>query len=777
MTNMTPIISNSLLVLGDKSTVAVQTSVASITVPEGGTAGFQVRLTARPSGDVRITVARTSGDANLTVSTGGSFTIRRADYARWVTVTLAASEDGDTAGGQAVFTISGDRNVKAATVTATEKDNDAAAFGIMVDKASLTVPEGGTASFQVKLSANPGKAVGVAVGRASGDADLSVVSGGTLAFDASNWSTYKTVIISAREDSDTASGQAVFALTAAGAQAVNVTANEADKGVIASGRVVIDPVSRIEGHLRIEVEVAGGKVSKAWSSATLFRGIEPMLKGRSPLDAPLITQRLCGVCTYIHGVCSVRAIEKAANVTVTDNARIVRNLMLGAQFLHDHIVHFYHLHGMDWIDVVKALSADPYSTEALAGELSPNARSIDFAAIKAKLQDLVNTGNLGPFANAYWGHSAYKLSPEENLLLVAHYLEGLKQQVVAARMHAILGGKNPHPQNMVVGGVTCGGSLNATELSKFRSCLAETVDFVDTIYMPDLKLVAGRYPEWAAIGGFHNFLAYGEFPLTLSEPSGLFMPRGMILDGDVMGVRPVDVARITEHVARSWYSGATDRHPASGETVPAWTGMDVEQRYSWSKAPRYDGQPMEVGPLARVLVAYGAGKPEFVQAVHGFLNATGLTQDQLFSTLGRTAARGIETQVIGKAMGSWLNELQAKLNAGDSEVFKNYTLPASATGVALNEAPRGALGHWLAIDGAKKIGNYQMVVPSTWNFGPRCSAGLPSPLEKALVGTPVTDAANPVEVLRVIHSFDPCIACGVHLIEKESGAKTYIKVI
>lgn len=757
----------------NENAIAIVTSVSGLEIPEGGQATFNIKLSARPAADVTINAVRSAGDADINVISGSSLKIRKRDYNKWHTITLSAVEDGDSAGGEATISLTGS-GVTPAQVIAGEIDNDSPGFGIVADKSTITVTEGGTAEFQVKLSSDPGQTVAVTAGRDGGDADITVVSGATCHFDPNTWDTYQPVTLAAATDSDELNGQATFALSAPGAATVYVTATEADTGGT-SRRVVIDPVSRIEGHLRIEVEVAGGRVTKAWSSATLFRGIESILEGRDPHDAPLITQRLCGVCTYIHQLCSVRAIEDAAGVTITDNARIVRNLGLGAQFLHDHAVHFYHLHGLDWADMVSALSADPTTTDNLARSLSPNADPIDYEAVKSRLQGLVNTGNLGPFANAYWGHSAYAMSPEENLLLVSHYLEALKKQLTAARMMAIFGGKNPHPQSTVVGGVTCGGELSTTRLNDFRTLLAEMRHFIDTAYLPDLRLVASRYPEWTSVGSFHNFLAVGEFPQGPNEPDDLFMPRGMIFNGDIFNVQPVDQARITEHVARSWYTGSMDRHPTDGETLPGFTGMDPEDRYSWSKAPRYDGEAMEVGPLARVLVGYGLGKPEFVTAVQNFLTETGLTEADLLSTLGRTAARAIETVIIGNAMVSWLDELEVNLAMGNRQIYTSYSL-SPGMGIGLNEAPRGALGHWIDIQDTA-IGKYQMVVPSTWNFGPRCATGIPGPLEQALVGVPVADPANPVEVLRVVHAFDPCLACAVHLFDRDSDETYKVKVL
>ncbi len=757
----------------------VEVSISSLKVPEGGNATFNVRLSSRPKKKtVKIKVKRISGDEHIRVASGKEMEFTSTNYNQWKTVTLKAKEDSDRTDGVATFRIFGE-HVKDATLTATEVDKDSAAttYQIVTDQDTLNVTEGGSAIFKVKLSDNPGQAVSVTVGHDNGDADLSVVSGLTYYFDATNWNDYQPITVAAAEDGDDTSGQATFALSAAGTQTVYVTAVEQDNdnGGTPPGRVVIDPVSRIEGHLRIEVEVGNGRVTKAWSTATLFRGIETILTGRDPLDAPLITQRLCGVCTYVHDLASVRAIEDAVGVQITDNARIIRNLMLGAQFLHDHIVHFYHLHGLDWVDITSALNANAAATENLAQAISPNADPIDFAGAKSRLQALVNTGNLGPFANGYWGHSAYAMSPEENLLVTAHYLEALKKQATAAKMMAILGGKNPHPQSTVVGGVTCGGELSADRLNSFRTYLEETRKFVNTVYIPDLKAVAAKYPEWTTVGSFSNFMACGEFPLGPNVPADLFMPRGLIFNGDILNVQAFDPIYISEHVARSWYKGSTDYHPEVGETVPNYTGMDLDNRYSWLKAPRHDGEAMEVGPLARVLVGYGLGQAEFVNPVERFLKDTGLSEANLLSTLGRTAARGIETAIIGDAMVGWLNELENNLSVGNRQIYQQYTMGTSS-GTGFLEAPRGALGHWINIEGSA-IDNYQMVVPTTWNLGPRCAQGIPGPLEQALVGVPVADPSSPVEVIRVIHSFDPCIACGVHVIDT-SADKTYsVKVV
>ena len=531
-------------------------------------------------------------------------------------------------------------------------------------------------------------------------------------------------------------------------------------------RIVIDPITRIEGHLKVEVELSGDTVVDAWSSGTLFRGIEIILRGRQPQDAWLFTQRACGVCTYVHGAASVRCVEDSGKVMIPANARVLRNLLMGAQYVHDHPIHFYHLHGVDWIDVVSALSADPTATATLAKTVSPNAPTMDFAATKKTLATSTANGQLGPFSGTYAGHPAYRLSPEENLLLVTHYLYAIRQQTKAARMHAMFGAKNPHLQTLQVGGLTCHNELTAARLAEFRTLLSDMRNFINTVYVPDVAFVASKYKDWGAIGGFSHYLAFGEFPQTEVEPDSLFFPRGIILNRDLGNPKSVDPGFIYEHVARAWYDGTAPDHPSAGKTLPRQTTYDTNDRYSWLKAPRYGGEPMEVGPLARVLVAYAKGQAQVRAAVDGLLKQTGLGVADLHSTLGRVAARALETQVIADAMDGWLNQLKV----GDPLAVSG-TIPMKGMGMGLNEAPRGALGHWIdMVDG--KISNYQMVVPTTWNLGPRCAAGKRGPLEEALIGTKVADPKRPVEILRVVHSYDPCVACAVHVLDTTND-KTY----
>lgn len=447
--------------------------------------------------------------------------------------------------------------------------------------------------------------------------------------------------------------------------------------------------------------------------------------------------------------------------------------MHGAQFQQDHIVHFYHLHALDWVDVVSALKADPKKTASLANNLSnaPWGGTPYYKGVQQRLQTFVDSGQLGPLNNAYWGHPAYKLPPEANLMASAHYIEALRIQARAARMMAIFGGKNPHLQSLVVGGVTSVGDLKPDRIAEFLYIWKETQKFIENVYIPDLLAVASFYKDWGAIGGTTNFMAWGEFPQGGKEPDSLFMPRGVIKNKQLGQMGMAKQSRVTEHVARSWYEKGSPKHPFQGETKPVKEDPQYRPgggQYSWFKAPRYDGVPCEVGPLARVLVAYGKGHKEIKGLVDSTAKKLGIELKHLFSTLGRTAARGLETVAIGQAMEGWLMELIGNLKKGDTKTYQSWTMPKKAMGVGLNDVPRGSLGHWIEIDN-KKIKNYQYVVPSTWNLCPRDEKGKKGPLEEALIGTPVADPKRPLEVLRTVHSFDPCIACGVHVIDPDSN--------
>ena len=537
-------------------------------------------------------------------------------------------------------------------------------------------------------------------------------------------------------------------------------------------RITIDPITRIEGHLKIEVEIEKGKVVNAWSSGQMFRGIEMMLLGRDPRDAQHFVQRSCGVCTYVHALASVRAVEDALDIQIPENARIVRNLMNGAQAQHDHIVHFYHLHALDWVDVVSALSADPKATAKLAANTRNKPENAEFyKGIKATLQKLVDSGQLGHLQGAYWGHSAYKLPPEGNLLATSSYIQALSLQAKAAKMHAIFGGKNPHPQSLVVGGITSVRDLTPERINEFEAIWKETNDFVNNVYIPDLLTVASFYKNWGAIGANKDFLAYGDYQLD-AKGKNLLQPSGVIKDGKLK-YHKFDDKKVTEDTTRAWYKKDLVKHPYNGVTDPQEKDpkYNTDKEYSWIKAPRYDNLSTEVGPLARVLVAYAKGDKAHQDIVNMTLKKLGIKPKHLFSTLGRTAARGLETVVIGGAMKGWMDELRDNIKKGDKKTYQEWKYPKDKKvyrGRGLNDIPRGALGHWIEIKEGK-IKNYQYVVPSTWNLGPRDGKGKLSPVENALIGTPIADAKKPLEVLRTVHSFDPCIACAVHIIDPDTN--------
>lgn len=477
----------------------------------------------------------------------------------------------------------------------------------------------------------------------------------------------------------------------------------------------------------------------------------------------------------------MRAVEDAVGVKIPKNARIMRNLLHGAQYQHDHIVHFYHLHALDWVDIVSALSADPKKTATLSENVSnaPWGGSAYYRNVQQRLQTFVDSGQLGPLNNAYWGHPAYKLPPEANLMASAHYIEALRLQAKAVRMHAIFGAKNPHLQSLVVGGITSVKDLTPDRIAEFLYVWKETQAFVNNVYIPDLLAVASFYKDWGAIGGTSNFLAWGDLPLSDKEPESLYMPRGVIKKRNLGGVKMAKQEKVTEHVTRSWYEKGSPKHPYKGETRPLKEDPKYRPgsgKYSWIKAPRYEGEPCEVGPLARVLVAYAKGQKDIKAVVDSTLKKLGIPVSALFSTLGRTAARGLETVAIGNAMEGWVMELVGNIKSGDTKTYQSWTMPDKAMGVGLNDVARGSLGHWIEIEN-KKIKNYQYVVPSTWNLGPRCEKGKLGPVEEALIGTPVADPKRPIEVLRTVHSFDPCIACGVHIIDPDSNQVYKIRVL
>ena len=556
-----------------------------------------------------------------------------------------------------------------------------------------------------------------------------------------------------------------------------------------SKRIVVDPITRIEGHLRIEVEVDEKNVIKdAWSSITLWRGIETILKGRDPRDAGLIVQRFCGVCTYVHYEASIMAVEDAFGVKPPPNARIARNLISSAQYLYDHVMHFYHLHGLDWVDIVSALNADPQKAVDMARGYNDNpynCSATHYKAVQDRLTRFVKSGRLGPFANAYWGNPSYKLPPEANLIIVSHYLDAHQISKVAAQMTAILGGKNPHPQSLVVGGVTSGMDLmDANRMGEYLFRFKEVKNFIETAYIPDVLLAAAYYKDEGLQGiggGVKNYLSYGGFPLD-DDWKNLLFPRGVVQNGDLSKPFELDEKKITEEATHSWYKDDEAKHPYDETTEPKYTGYDQnghlkgDEKYSWCKAPRYDNQPHEVGPLARMIVAYAQGHKEIKPLIDSTLKVTGLPATVLFSTLGRTAARALETKYISDHIEGWVNELIDNIKKGDTRTWTRCDVPGKpAQGRGMTEPPRGALGHWVKIENGV-ISNYQAVVPSTWNCSPRDKAGLRGPYEESLIGTRLAKVDQPLEIIRTIHSFDPCMACAVHIIDPKTNDIRKFKV-
>jgi len=580
-------------------------------------------------------------------------------------------------------------------------------------------------------------------------------------------------------------------------------------------RVVVDPITRIEGHLRVEVNLdANNVISNAVSTGTMWRGLEVILKGRDPRDAWAFTERVCGVCTGVHALATVRCVEDALKIKIPDNANIIRNLMHATLYAQDHLVHFYHLHALDWVDVISALKADPKRTSELAQSISswPLSSPGYYRDLHARLKKFVDSGQLGPFKNGYWGHPAYKLPPEANLMAVGHYLEALDFQKEIVKIHTVFGGKNPHP-NWLVGGVPCPinvdgvgavGAINMERLNMVAKIIDDTIAFIDNVYIPDLLAIGSFYKDWGAIGGgisSQNLLAFGEFPDIANDDSNksLLMPRGAILGGNLKEIHPVDLrdpTQIQEFVTHSWYKYPDESkglHPFDGITEPdfvlgkatrgtktAIENLDESAKYSWVKSPRFRGQPMEVGPLARYVIYYAMGIPEFKEPVDMVLKKLDLPVQALFSTLGRTAARGLECSWAAHKLKYFFGKLMANIKAGNLataniDMWEPSTWPSDARGTGYCEAPRGALGDWIRIRNGK-IDNYQSIVPTTWNAGPRDPRNQIGPYEAALMNTKMAVPDQPLEILRTIHSFDPCLACATHVISPEGDEVTRVTV-
>lgn len=564
-------------------------------------------------------------------------------------------------------------------------------------------------------------------------------------------------------------------------------------------RITVDPITRIEGHLRIDVEVDDGKISKAWSSGQMWRGIEKILVGRDPREAWTYTQRFCGVCTTVHAITSVRAVENALQLEVPVNAQLIRNIIQTAHAIQDHIVHFYHLSAVDWVDVVSALDADPVATAKLAESLSdwPLNGPHEMKAVQERLKTFVGSGQLGPFASGFWGHPAMKLSPEVNLMAVAHYMNALDVQNYANKIVAILGGKSPHIQNVAVGGVSNSIShdapsvLNIERLTLIKNFIDKLEHFIKSTYLVDVPAIGAFYLDWTQIGGgINNYLTVPDCPLD-TRGTQFALPGGYIANGDLSSLKPITSFNdayfrdgVAESAKHAWYEGEAALHPYEGTTEPQYTDFQDDGKYSWVKAPTFYGKRAEVGPLADVLVAVAGGDPRYTeylnQAIDTIKAVSGLSEvplSALESTIGRHAARAVRCAVMIDTLKDQWQRLVDNVGTGDLDTFNAPVFPSGEVrGVGFHQAPRGALSHWIVIDDGK-IKNYQAVVPSTWNAGPRDADDQIGPYESSLLDNPVADPHNPLEVLRTVHSFDPCIACAIHMFDNEQTEIVRVKAL
>jgi len=547
---------------------------------------------------------------------------------------------------------------------------------------------------------------------------------------------------------------------------------------MSSKKIVIDPITRIEGHLRIEVEVDENNViTEAWASGQLFRGIETILKGRDPRDAGLIAQRICGVCTNVHYRASIASVENAYGIAVPKNAELVRNLTTLALFIQDHVVHYYHLHSFDYVDVVSALEADPEKALETAEEYHSQpyrSSSAHLEAVKKKLASFVGAGRLGLFANGYWGHERYRLTPEQNLVHMNHYFEALRIQRELSKAIAIFAGKTPHPQNLVVGGVTSVmDMLNPQRLNDYLFILKDAWEFIERAYLPDMKMIVEAYREEIENGegrGSGNFLSCGGYELAKGE---LLFEGGVVRGAAYDRVEAFDAAKVTEEVTRSWYEGEGAVNPFDGGSVPYYTDLNEdgtlksEGKYSWVKSPRYDGLAMEVGPVARMIIGYSRGAKSVTPYMQRFMDESGMKLQDFDTTIGRNAARAVEAQICCAYTFDYMNDLIENIKYYDEETWTKYdfeALPANADGSAFYEVPRGVLSHFVRIEEAK-IANYQVIAPTTWNASPKDGKNLRGPYEESLIGLKLADPSQPLEVLRAVHSFDPCLACAVHVMD------------
>ena len=563
-------------------------------------------------------------------------------------------------------------------------------------------------------------------------------------------------------------------------------------------RITVDPITRIEGHLRIDVEVDNGHVTKAWASGQMWRGIEKILVGRDPREAWSYTQRFCGVCTTVHAITSVRAVENALQLEVPVNAQLIRNIIQTAHAIQDHIVHFYHLSALDWVDVTSALKANPVTTAKLAESLSDWSLNgpHEMKAVQDRLKTFVGSGQLGPFASGFWGHPAMKLPPDVNLMAVAHYMQALDVQNFANKIVAILGGKTPHIQNVAVGGVSNSVShdapsvLNIERLMLVKGFIDKLSHFVKSAYLTDVPAVGAFYLDWTKYGGgVNNYLSVPDCPQD-SKGTVFDLPGGYISAGDLKTFKPITTFNdayfrdgVAESSKHAWYTGDKALHPWVGETEPQYTDFQENGKYSWVKAPTFYGKRAEVGPLADVHIGVASGNQRYIkyldQAI-GTLKAVGKLSDvpliALQSTIGRHAARAVRCAVMIDTLNDQWEKLVANVGK-DQTTFNAPTFPkGEIKGVGFHQAPRGALSHWVVIDNGK-IKNYQAVVPSTWNAGPRDADDQPGPYEAALMNNPIADPDKPLEVLRTVHSFDPCIACAFHMFDNEQRAVVQVKAL
>jgi hydrogenase large subunit len=563
-------------------------------------------------------------------------------------------------------------------------------------------------------------------------------------------------------------------------------------------KITVDPITRIEGHLRIDCEVENGRITNAWSSGQMWRGIELILQGRDPGEAWIFAQRICGVCTTVHAVASVRAVENALGLEIPLNAQLIRNLTIAAHGVFDHIVHFYHLSALDWVDITSAAKADPKAAARLGQQLSDWHRNseAEIRQVQERLKNFIASGQLGVFGSGYWGHPAMKLTPEVNLLAVTHYFQALEYQRTINKVVGILGSKTPHIQNLAVGGVAnpvdpdSPASLNTEKLYHIKHLIDEIDAFVKQVYLVDVSAIGAFYADWTQYGaGVTNYLSVPDLPLD-TKGTEFMLPGGYIENGELDSFHPFKSfedpffrENVKESIKHSWYDGEWNRHPWMEETAPNYTRFQPEGKYSWVKAPNFKGKPAQVGPLAHVLAMYAAGHGptrEYagrVLSIAGKIAGTEIPLGALHSTIGRHAARAVRAAVLSDTLDPLWKRLVENIGKGDLEICNQPSYPkGEIKGFGFHDAPRGTLSHWVVIEDGK-IRNYQAVVPSTWNAGPRNHDDQPGPYEASLVGNPMADPERPLEVLRTVHSFDPCLACAIHMMDDSGGEIVKVRAL